>query len=212
MGCDIHVHTEKRVIKSDGTEVWINTDCFKCNEWKIVYKIDNNSTYGDSDEDDLLIDYPYKGRDYKLFGILAGVRTDPENIIAEPRGLPDDVSDVTKNQYNEDWCHTPSWLTLKELFKYKQKFDQKRTIWIKESDWNKYDNDELDTNNVYFSNPHLPGYIKKKWSPLYRGFKVFLKDIKRKANADLNPWGFINKKVLWKDYSDNYRIVFWFDS
>lgn len=101
MGCDIHFYVE--VKQDDGT--W-----FPCD--------------GDF----------YDGRNYDLFAILADVRNgvgfagiktgDGFNVIAEPRGLPDDVSNDIL-QESEDWgCdgHSHSWLTVAELkaFNWKQ--------------------------------------------------------------------------------------------
>jgi hypothetical protein len=68
----------------------------------------------------------YSGRNYTLFGILAGVRTIPKNgPISKPKGFPNDASDDIKSEY-EAWygdSHSTSNFTLKEL---------------KEVDWSKY--------------------------------------------------------------------------
>jgi hypothetical protein len=57
-------------------------------------------------------------RNYNLFAWLAGVRNYTDiQPIAEPRGLPDDVSDQVRAQV-EAWGsdgHSVSWLSLKEL-------------------------------------------------------------------------------------------------
>lgn len=44
-------------------------------------------------------DIVYDGRDYGLFGILANVRNN-SGALQPPRGLPDDVSDTLKKQYD----------------------------------------------------------------------------------------------------------------
>lgn len=59
----------------------------------------------------------YDGRNYELFGILAGVRG---NItpISYPKGLPFDVTDEVKSLY-ESWegcAHSASWITLDEIW------------------------------------------------------------------------------------------------
>jgi hypothetical protein len=59
-------------------------------------------------------------RDYGLFGFLADVRNYSHSpVIAEPRGLPDDVSPEMRTECDE-WgdCHSTSWLTLAELLAY----------------------------------------------------------------------------------------------
>lgn len=62
-------------------------------------------------------DEPYSGRNYNLFGILAGVRRYDAHPVAEPRGVPDDASAEYRaivNRWNGDG-HSHSWLTLAEL-------------------------------------------------------------------------------------------------
>ena len=114
MGCDIHVHTEKLITKSDGTSIWVNTDNFQYNyEEKVIYNID--------DADDFIFRSIYHGRDYKLFGILAGVRSFSQYQIDEKRGFPSDVSDETKKQFIKGSDHTPSYYTLRELLDYEKK-------------------------------------------------------------------------------------------
>jgi hypothetical protein len=100
MGCDIHCYSE---INKDG-------------KWEIVDKVK--------------ID-----RNYSLFGILANVRNgwgcagcdtgDGFMPIAEPRGLPENVSGKVKHESDEWGCdgHSHSYLTLAELIEY----DWKRT-------------------------------------------------------------------------------------
>ncbi len=128
MGCDIHFFVEKYstdnyegpkdlqedreeklgVVLSDGKfePRWITAD-------KWVYE----NPYGDGSE--WSVDYNtrfYNGRNYYLFGVLAGVRGDT-NIISEPRGVPDDASYAYKKEV-ERWDgdgHSNSYYTLDEL-------------------------------------------------------------------------------------------------
>lgn len=99
MGTDIHPYVECR-----------NHDTGK---WEpIVMQLMSPIRYSDSDQEVSC----YNGRNYMLFGVLAGVRylCDP---IVDPRGIPYDASDYVKDKYKkyEDNYHTPSWLTLAEL-------------------------------------------------------------------------------------------------
>ncbi len=66
-------------------------------------------------------------RSYDTFAILAGVRNYVNAIpISEPKGLPEDLSEESKNddniQHLEYWQegdgHSFSWLTLKEILDY----------------------------------------------------------------------------------------------
>jgi hypothetical protein len=65
----------------------------------------------------------YQGRNYELFGVLAGVRDNSMNPIDEPRGIPDDISNETRKEY-ELWgrdAHTPTYFTLNELLDFYHK-------------------------------------------------------------------------------------------
>lgn len=65
---------------------------------------------------------PQVRRYYKLFGLLAGVR-DPEQVpIVQPRGVPNDISLVTKLclENRDGDYHTASWLTCEEIEKVQQ--------------------------------------------------------------------------------------------
>lgn len=60
---------------------------------------------------------PDINRNYRLFEKMAGVRGSVSNAIAPPKGLPDDISLVTKvaaNQMGLDG-HTHSWLSSSEF-------------------------------------------------------------------------------------------------
>lgn len=62
----------------------------------------------------------YEWRNYAVFAVLAGVRDDYEDItaIAQPRGLPDDVTEHTRGCLVDHDTHSCSWVTLAELLAY----------------------------------------------------------------------------------------------
>jgi len=107
MGCDIHVYLEKYVAFNDGSK-WVNVDY-----WQL------NPHFGSDGSEREYEHAPfYFGRNYDLFSILAEVRgsMDP---IDDPRGLPEDVTEATRKEYERgDMIHTPSYYTLKELKDY----------------------------------------------------------------------------------------------
>lgn len=93
MGCDIHTFIEKKV---NG-------------KWEpiFLYRIDGNHPE---------LAYPYNGRNYELFSILAGVRG-WHNALVDLRGLPTDISEGVSREY--DWwgndAHSMTWYDLFEL-------------------------------------------------------------------------------------------------
>lgn len=110
MGCDIHARVE---VYNRETQKWE----------KIYMYIPDKYTPGRLREVE-----PYNGRDYTMFGVLAGVRYMVEPI-AQPRGIPQNASYGVRVDWESDseWCHTPSWLTLAELqlaVKDKKRYDK----------------------------------------------------------------------------------------
>ncbi|MEU4567044.1 hypothetical protein [Micromonospora sp. NPDC023956] len=112
MGSDIHAYAEIRI---DGQWRYAGDDAFPDNE----YPNDRHC--------------PFDGiRSYGLFGFLADVRNYSNTpVIANPRGLPDDVSPEVRAK-SDSWDtdgHTHTWLALAELidFDYDQTFTDTRT-------------------------------------------------------------------------------------
>ncbi len=108
MGADIHMAIEVRnTYKTDG-------------EWKYIEIKNQFRSYKESDGTEYIdILEPYSGRDYGLFGILAGVRSDVYHQIDSLRGMPEDVSEGVKERYNKEesygGVHSLTWYTLDEL-------------------------------------------------------------------------------------------------
>lgn len=93
MGCDLHYHIEvrsRKAVKGGHTEWEHSALSTECTD-----------------------------RSYILFGALAGVRSDECKPIDDPRGLPPDATEETKEGYNhEGWCcHSASWCDHVELRK-----------------------------------------------------------------------------------------------
>lgn len=107
MGCDIHMYVEYKPRASHDSD-WRNGDYFLLDDpLSFTSKINHVALYGE--------------RNYPLFAILADVRNynylDPIDI---PRGLPSDVTDYVKHEYDA-WgidAHSCSYFTLKELIEH----------------------------------------------------------------------------------------------
>lgn len=98
MGCDIHTYVEHYNKES---KRWENLS---------LYKKDKDGTFSTIDI--------YDGRDYELFGILAGVRGTAGSFVM-PRGVPDDLSCEVSNKYGDgEYFHTPTWYDYCELNAY----------------------------------------------------------------------------------------------
>ena len=90
MGCDIHC----RAHDADGNDITFR------GQWS-----EADPEYGPGE--------PFGGRNYGVFGFLAGVRNYSDvTPIAEPRGLPDGVKNNDDNWLGD---HSFSWLSVAEL-------------------------------------------------------------------------------------------------
>ena len=116
MGCDIHMFTEALRSVND-KPTWVNVDNWRVNPY---YKEGNEDGERPYDVQEL-----HGRRNYTLFTVLAGVRSDDDDNkpVADPRGFPEDASPQTTAEYKrwEGDGHTHSWLTLQELIDHQAK-------------------------------------------------------------------------------------------
>ena len=103
MGCDIHMVLEKTT-----EEGWLGRHSFDpipINKYK----------EGSSESDTTWVWWPVCDRNYERFGAMAGVRTSGP----EPRGMPDDASQLARYEVDR-WgmdAHSHSWLYAGEFIK-----------------------------------------------------------------------------------------------
>jgi len=141
MGCDIHLFCETREPGGKWVLTPVTTECLSCNG---TGKIKSRKVGGEFDDcymcEGTKQIQGYQDRNYDLFAILANVRNGygfagvptGEGFIpiADPRGLPEDISDELvrlansddiwkefRDKYGAGWLgdHSWSWITLEEL-------------------------------------------------------------------------------------------------
>lgn len=176
VGADIHCHVE---VKDTGTNEWKEVRI--PNPYHLSYDYDRN-TDQISDEATPNLMEPFDGRNYSLFGILAGVRSNVFKQMDDPRGLPSDVSDSVLAAYKDseyDW-HTPSWYTLDELYAW---LDKKKNFKLPV-----YDGED-------------DSWAKEESKAVREVFRYFVFGVDFMANL-MDP--FVRRP--------NARVVFWFDS
>lgn len=108
MGCDIHMHVEYRPTHGNPGYLWRSGDYYKMH-----YRGNREAEYTVTD---------FCGdRDYWLFAVLADVRNDGSfTYIDGPRGLPKDISEDVKREF-DPWtydAHSMSYLTLQEIIDF----------------------------------------------------------------------------------------------
>lgn len=68
---------------------------------------------------------PNIGRNYALFGLMAGVRNYDIEPIIQPKGLPDNLSIITQMCWDRgDEYHHPSWFNSEEVKILDKKLDE----------------------------------------------------------------------------------------
>ena len=201
MGCDIHLFTEiKKSINSE--DKWVNVDNWRYNPY---YK------EGSEDGEDMLhVESIYSGRNYELFGILAGVRDLTNDSIDDPRGLPEDVSSVTKKA-SDRWDgdgHSHSWLTLRELKEYQGLHPVvKRSGFISPEAAELLDAGE-ETPDVWCQAPSVTTWVKREWEEGYDTLKPIVDAMDKRVRDEFWVWNDEERPEL----DEKIRIVFWFDN
>jgi hypothetical protein len=74
---------------------------------------------------------PNVSRWYLLFEKMAGVRGEPENAISLPKGLPDDLTTLTRYS-SERWDgdgHSHSWLGIEEIMLLEDWLKTQKSEW-----------------------------------------------------------------------------------
>lgn len=114
MGTDIHLYVE-------GKDRWSEE---KPERWRML--IHEDAAYG--------------ARNYNVFAVLANVRNgygfagidtgDGFKVIAEPRGLPEDISDGVLEEAEDHGGHDESWLLLSEVLDFDWTQTTKHRGWV----------------------------------------------------------------------------------
>jgi hypothetical protein len=184
MGCDIHIYTEALETVNSQPQ-WNNVDNWRLNK----YARDE----GESPYTQIPV---YRRRDYSLFAVLAGVRdySDSGNpVIAEPRGLPSDVSPSTKTASDEIGVdgHTHSWLTLLELRQAAAKLDGG----VLPDEW--------------CQGTTRKDVVRREWEMPNTGLADLIKALEDRAR---DVFWIFNDGPLSDEIAAKVRIVFWFDN
>ena len=209
MGCDIHLYVER---KHDGQ--WYSADYFVPSvsyvpdQWGQVpkQKYDRVEMYGK--------------RNYALFATLANVRNYGNTAyISEPKGLPDDVTEFVKAEW-EDWgfdAHSCSYLTLRELLDFHEAgHPLKRRGMLSPEQLKEFDQGILPTH--WCQGSSTPGYEFREWEEENNVLVPLINKLKERCD-DLNviydfAWDSTYQLMRHETYekAKNIRIVFWFDN
>ncbi len=198
MGCDKHLYVERRR-NINNKDVWFN-----CDNWRL------NPYHDEENEPKYEIAHLYDDRNYRLFSVLAGVRNYSENEpIAQPRGLPSDVSDATKAQ-SDHWDgdgHTHSWFTLKEVKDYFAKHPKVKYSGIMTPE-NAAKVDAGEMPYAWCQGSTDTSLVHREWEFEDRPLKRLISLIDERKRDEFRVFG--DDEGLKLDAK--IRIVFWFDN
>jgi len=195
MGCDIHIYTER---KDKTTGVWECQDYYSINNYY--------EKYPDEEQPYVREDF-YRGRNYELFTALAGVRGKGVESLT-PKGFPEDASKECSEDFIR-WstdAHTPSHLTLKEIYEHKDRIGgtvkrngmispkqaEELGEGIKPDSWCLWTNQE--------------GYVLAEWEDEYNPMDNFLEQLEAFLQVRYRDFERPDKD------SEEFRVVFWFDN
>lgn len=224
MGTDIHTHIEIR----EGGQ-WYHYN------WRNEY-VTGEGEYGPKYDWERLFEDPlWIGRSYDLFAILADVRNGygfagvPINsgfdVIDEPRGLPHDASEQTRDAA-EGWegCgHSHSWLTLKELLDFDWHGKTVGQIgYVSEREYKQFkENGEPSTWSGGVGGQRVIKVTNEKMDDIISGNvergedKVYYTQISWEwtyAESVGDRWFMTMEKLQELGDPEDVRIVFWFDN
>lgn len=214
MGCDIHAYAE---IKRDfhDIEAWYCCEKFQLNPY--IVSLGKLSTATEEDFEELyMLSNIYRGRDYNLFEALAGVRGLEENALFEVKySIPDDCSEFIRKEYEAFRCdaHTPSYITLKELFSVDSMVTIKEKGYVSPEHAKAFKEKGVIPPNVWpnaFSTRTEYVEFSVEVDPLEKFKKAYLDSFKEEFYMRYATDKEIYERIM-KD-GDKYRIVFWFDN
>lgn len=214
MGCDIHTHVEYRAnacvgIDENGNAIfrlrWLCGDYFKT-AWY----------YRDSNKRRLAVVEICGERNYDRFATLANVRNyGGTPYISEPRGLPEDVTNLVNEDY-ESYCgdaHSPSYVTLKELIEYQSTVKPLKRSGLISPEAQK----ELDENGTppreWCQGTTYDDWERREWEVENTVLIPLIEGLKERADklGVIYKWEWEEKPVESLEKADNIRFVFWFD-
>ena len=133
MGCDIHPVLEKKHKFEDGTERWVGL-----HDFPLMQRYTSVLMEGETNKWELACagynwQPAFDKRNYARFAALCGVRGDGP----DPKGLPEDASDLTKFRLPESDgdLHSHSWTSLREALEIclKTEYDSEN-VFLNEKD------------------------------------------------------------------------------
>lgn len=203
MGCDIHMFCEEQITIKDKTE-WRSADHFKKNHYFGAYDDDEG-------EKELEVVELCGNRNYSMFTALCGVRDYSEKSpkISEPKGLPEDVTELVKERSDYYGCdgHSHSYVSLKEVKDFVSRNEPINFSGLLHPDTAR----KLDEDGVlpesWCQGTSRDDYVFRQWEDnTYQPLQELLELMAKR----FRPYWDIDN--LTPEDMEKFRIVFWFDN
>jgi hypothetical protein len=152
-----------------------------------------------------------------MFSILANVRNYGETeYIDEPRGLPEDVTEMVKEDA-ENWGidgHSHSYLTLKELIDFQNKQTPLRHRGMISPEQQKDLDEKGLVPDSWCQGTNIPGYAFREWETKNEVLLPMIEALKTRADELCFIYRFFWDRNYEECYqkAENIRILFWFDN
>jgi len=164
------------------------------------------------------------GRNYALFGVLASVRSKQFEAMIHPRGLPSDLSEDVKKDYNEANHHTPSFYSLKELLSFKDQ-GATATFFLNMTHYKKYKKEkkiDFTKEDYYIRVPGGSNIVSVEKMDRLEKFALFGDEDDYITRVDYAVPHVEISSHFWEkivpamqrlsDDPENVRLTFWFDN
>lgn len=136
------------------------------------------------------------GRDYILFGLLAGIRREGPR---KPKGLPTDISDTVEEAFIDYTdCHSANYISLEEFKKVVfEEYNEKADI--------RFRHEPTDNDNIFYDYNDFRGNYEAR-PPDYTSIITYGEKLREEHNVE--------KYILDNDSVNDVdvRLVFWFDN
>lgn len=197
MGCSIHIRFEVKNYKG----IWTDADIYERNQF-----------YGTQGENEFDVIEIYRGRNYRLFSVLADVRNyDDNEYICEPKGIPKDCNEHIKKDV-EYWGidgHSHSYFTLKELIDWQKEHNIiKYSGYMSPEDAKRVDEGKMP--NAWWRGGNIENQSYREWEIENKILEPIIEAMKQRY-SDVMFYGCASEEDIMSN-AENMRIVFWFDN
>lgn len=188
----------------NGNSVWVNADFWKMNPYHKIF----------DDEKPYELMELYGDRNYSMFTALCGVRdySGKSPKISEPRGIPDDATELVKQECDYWDCdgHSHSYCTLLDVKKFVEGDNYPVYTGLITPEQAKALDEDGIAPDCWCQGSSRDDLVRREWKDTTFNALTGLYEAMLERYAQLSFWG--SKDRIPEEQMENFRIVFWFDN